>query len=183
MPTPERLKNIALYYLSRYAASEASLRRVLNNRVRRACLAHPDFAADREKQAAARDAIEQIIAAHVKTGAVNDAAVAAMKVANLRRGGKSMRFILRKLSARGLAQELVARALADYDGAADGVDAEMKAALAHAKKRHLGRFRIRGEREGDRQKDFASLARTGFSVNIIRKILALSSDEIPEVWE
>jgi SOS response regulatory protein OraA/RecX len=51
-PTPERLANAALYYLSRYAASEASLRRVLENRVRRAAMRDEAFAADREAQAA-----------------------------------------------------------------------------------------------------------------------------------
>jgi len=178
IPNPERLRNVALYYLSRYAASENSLRRVLQNRLRRAALAHPDFAADLKLQGDLRETIEQIIASHVKTGAVNDAFLADVKVASLRRGGKSTRFIRQKLAERGLGKDHVARALQQHDGDEGDEEADLKAALAHAKKRRLGPFRTRdADKEGIHQKDFANLARAGFSANVIRKILKSSGDE------
>lgn len=183
IPNAERLKNIALYYLSRYAASEESLRRVLHNRLRRAAMAHPDFAADTQKQDELRAVIETIIEAHKKTGAVNDAVIADMKVASLRRSGKSQKFIQQKLSVKGLAKDNITRALRDHDGEA-GDEAERKAALALCKKRRLGSFRPESRRqEGDGQKDFGILARAGFSSNLIRKVLRLTSDDMPEMWE
>jgi regulatory protein len=198
LPTPEKLKNAALFYLSRYAASASSLRRVLRNRLRRAAMAHPDFAADRERQAELRDVIERIIATHEKTGAVNDAAYAEMKVAGLRRSGRSGRFIRQKLAERGIAAALAQSALSEHDGDADGEEAEIKAALACAKRRRLGPFRKKAKeagkgRTGDKEnreedmknarKDFATLARAGFSAAIIRKILKASADDGAEGWE
>lgn len=183
-PTPERLKNIALYYLSRYAASEASLRRVLQNRVRRANMAHPDIAADHEKQNVLRLAIEEIVAAHKKTGAVNDKAITEMKVASLRRSGKSQRFIQQKLGAAGLKKDMVAEALDEHDGEGNAEEAEKKAALAFCKKRRIGKFRPEDRRkEGDAKKDFSALARAGFSSGLIRKILDVAPDDAPGEWE
>ena len=176
MPNAERLRNIALYYLSRYAASEASLRRVLQNRLRRAAMALSEFAADHTKQAELKIVIEDIIAAHKKTGAVNDVALADIKVASLRRGGKSQRFIQQKLALGGLARDNVARALSEHDGEDDGA-AEMKAALAFCKKRRLGNFRPKERRKDtDGKRDFGALARAGYSSTIIRKILNVDFD-------
>ena len=184
MPTPERLRNIALYYLSRYAASEASLRRVLTNRLRRAQMALPDFAADTAKQTALRDEIERIIEAHTKTGAVNDTAIADMKVASLRRSGKSGRFIQQKLAAHGLKKDNVARALEEHDGAEAGEEAEMKAALALCKKRRIGSFRpIDKRKEGDSKKDFGALARAGYSSALIRSLLKTSKNDELGSWD
>jgi regulatory protein len=185
IPTPERLRNAALFYLSRYAASEASLRRVLLNRLSRAARAHPAFKADHETQAKLRAAIEEIIEAHKKTGAVNDAAIAEMKVASLRRSGRSEKFIRQKLNRRGLHKAIVSKALDEHDGRGNEGDneaAETKAALAYAKRRRLGPFRA-PDRKADRKKDdsakkdFAALARAGFSIDIIRKILNFVPDE------
>lgn len=182
IPTPERLKNIALHYLSRYAASEASLRRVLHNRMRRAVVAHPAWAADPARQAELSAAIEQIIAAHKKSGAVNDTAIAEMKVASLRRSGKSGRFIRQKLQQQGLAKNIVGHALQEHDDEqGDGEAAEVKAALMLCKKRRLGGFRPKERaKEGDAKRDFAALARAGFSSNVIRKILDISIDDMEE---
>ena len=183
IPNEERLKNAALFYLSRYAASEASLRRVLQNRLRRAAMAHPDFAADTEKQATLRAAIETIIIAHKKTGAVNDTAVADMKVAGLRRAGKSEKFIRQKLGARGLAGGIVAHALREHDGD-NSEEADKAAAIALCRKRRLGPFRPAHRRkDSDGKKDFGTLARAGFKTSIIRDILGRSFDEdLGEGW-
>jgi regulatory protein len=181
IPTPQRLKNIALYYLSRYAASETSLRRMLQRRMLRAKSAHPDFTNDHEKQAELNQTIEQIIEAHKKTGAVNDAAIAEMKIAGLRRSGRSEKFIHQKLTQRGLEKTLVTTKLREHDAnETDETDesAESKAALIYAKRRRLGPFRPPDRRkETDPRKDFATLARAGFRSAIIGKILHTPCDE------
>lgn len=180
IPNAERLKNIALHYLSRYAASEASLRRVLQNRLRRASMVHASFAADHALQETLRQTIESIIAAHKKSGAINDESFADMKVASLRRSGKSMRAIQQKLAARGLAKNTVSRALHEHDVGADE-DAEFAAARTICKKRRAGPYRpVARRKEGDDRKDFAMLARAGFQAAIIRKILGYIPEDFSD---
>jgi regulatory protein len=180
IPTPQYLANVALHYLERYAASEASLRRVLENRLRRATMEYPDFGRDEERLVPLRAAIDQLIDKYKKTGVLNDAAFAESKVHSLRREGRSRRAIIQKLGAKGVRGALVDAAL---EQSADGTtpeEAERTAALAFAKRRKLGPFRKTAADPGIRRKDFAALARAGFSLHIAQQIL---KTEIPEEWE
>ena len=180
VPTPTSLANAALFYLSRYAASEASLRRVLSNKLRNAARAHPDFAADPTRQAELRAAIEEIIATHRRTGAVNDAAYAETKAVSLRRAGRSRRFIAQKLGqAAGVAEDLVTAALvrADEDSPSDAA-AELAAARHVARRRRLGSFREKPSADPARfRKDLAALARAGFSLATARQALDHPPDD------
>jgi regulatory protein len=184
IPKPENLANSALYYLSRFAASEESLRRVLQNRIRRAALAHPDFAADKNAQKTLASAIDAIVAQHKKSGALNDEAFAAMKVRSLRREGRSKRRIEMQLRQKGVAAEIIESALEPDE---ETGDPERKAALAFAKKRKLGPYRppalIENHKEDKKQeatqrrKDYATMARAGFSYDTSRATLG---GELPD---
>jgi regulatory protein len=191
LPTPSRLANIALHYLSKYAASEASLRRVLQNRIRRASMRDPAFAADAEKHAQLKTAIETIIETHKKTGAINDAAYAETKANALRRSGKSRRAIEQKLGGKGVARNLITAALDESDGLNDdiGPDAEpntarhadLKAAIRLAQKRRLGPYRnplttSKITDEARHKREVATMARAGFSFDIIKKVLSADGD-------
>jgi regulatory protein len=185
IPTPQNLQNVALHYLGRYAASEASLRRVLQNRIRRAAHDNPDFGTDEKRQSELRSAIETIIATHKRTGVLNDAAFAETKVNSLRRQGRSRRIIQQKLAVKGIKNDIVAAALENHADDDAPEEAELKAALVLAKKRKLGAFRkavfTDPQLERARQnKEFATLARAGFSSDIARKAL---NAEPPEEWE
>jgi regulatory protein len=179
IPTKQNLTNVALYYLQRYAASEASLRRVLTNRLIRAAMAHPDFAADHERNTLLRSDIETIIDTHKRTGVLNDQAFAETKVNSLRRQGKSRRIIQMKLGAKGIKNEIVMAALVQYDDGQDPGESEFKAALALARRRKWGPFRTMPADDDRKRKDFAAMARAGFSSDIIRHVLKA---EIPEEW-
>ncbi len=173
IPTPSYLSNVALHYLERYAASEASLRRVLMNRLRRAALSHPDFSPSSEVWQNLLPAIETIIAQHQKTGVINDASFAEMKVGSLRRQGRSRRAIAQKLLGKGIKGALVSEALrhhAEENGVEDE-EAEYTAALALARRRKWGPFRTRTAPPEQIRKDFASLARAGFSSAIAQRVL------------
>lgn len=176
IPTPDHLANVALYYLSRYAASEASLRRVLENRLRRAAMAHPDFGADHPAQESLRRSIDKIVAQHKKSGAINDEAFASMKVHNLRRAGKSSRRIAQQLHAKGIAPATVESALRPDDDATPQ-EADLAAAQAFAKRKGLGHYRRpstgtqKHTPEELKRKDAATLARAGFGFDIIRIVL------------
>jgi regulatory protein len=180
IPTPKNLANVALHYLGRYSASEASLRRVLQNRIRRAAMDNPDFSADKERMMLLRSAIETIIETHKKTGALNDAAFAETKINSLRRAGRSRRAIEQKLAVKGVKHDVVAAALAQNDDGAEPEAVEFKAALALARRRRLGPFRKTPVDDDRRRKDFATLARAGFSSAIARRVLQA---EAPEDWE
>lgn len=177
LPTPERLAAAALRYLEKFAASEASLRRVLQNRLRRACLDDEAFAADTARQAALAEAIEKIVAQHKRSGVINDASFAEMKVRSLRRSGASARRIVQKLGQKGVASPLISQAV-DAHQEEEGEDTERAAARVFARKRALGPYR-RADRWPDEpaarqvlnRKDSAALARAGFSYDVIAAIL------------
>lgn len=180
-PTPERLANAALYYLSRYAASEGALRRVLGNKIRRAAMADPVFAADKAAQAALAAAIEKIVETHKRTGAINDAAFAETKVSSLRRAGRSARRIAQSLAHKGVAAPLIEAALTANEEEGGG-DAEERAARAFARRRGLGPYR-KGGASKDRAvqaKEIASLARAGFAFDVAKKVVDAQDDEFFE---
>lgn len=180
-PTPESLANAALYYLERYAASEASLRRVLQGKIARYAVRDPVFAADSAGRETLMTAIDAIVDKHKKMGVLNDAAYAEMKVGSMRRSGKSARRISQSLAQKGVKADIVARSLAAYD--ADNDEAEMRAALALAKRRGWGPFR-RGEASSDpkvRAKEIAAFARAGFSFDTAKKILGFGPEDLDEM--
>lgn len=181
------------------------MRRMLLTKLRRAAMAHPEFAADHEKQAALRLQIEGIIARHKVSGALNDKAFAEMKVASLRRAGRSRRAIRQKLAQKGIAASVISQTLeghaqdtASEDGAESAdAEAERRAALAFVRKRRLGPFRTRragaGTQEdgkdsgylaaGQRTKtarEAGAMVRAGFSPALATQILGLSPDDLEE---
>jgi regulatory protein len=171
IPNPVRLANVALHYLGRYAASESSLRRVLENRLRKAALFDEAFGSDHKLQASLRIAIETIIEKHKKSGVLNDAAFAEMKVSSLRRSGRSSRLIQQKLGMKGIAKDTIARALEHNDSEEGEGNSDMKAAAIWAKRRRLGPYRVGATDPARHKKDVASMARAGFSFDVVRKIL------------
>jgi regulatory protein len=180
IPTAQSLDNIALYYLSRYAASEFSLRRVLENRLRRASRHHPEFACDDAAQDRLKAAIDTIIHKHKKTGALNDAAFAELKTAGFRRAGRSARAIQQRLARSGIASVLVKQALAKNADDEDTEAAELKAAMIFARRRKLGNFRAAETSFERKQKDLATMARAGFALDVARKVLGKNSGDPEE---
>jgi regulatory protein len=178
IPTLSSLSNVALHYLGRYMASEASLRRVLTNRLRRVSMENPSFAADHDLQATLRSAIETIIERHIKAGALNDATFAETKIQSWRRQGRSKNAIKQRLALKGIPQSLIEQALVQSDEQNDGEeDAEWRAALALAKKRKIGPFGKQDAGVIKKKKDFGMLARAGFSSAIARRLLAYDPEE------
>ena len=145
-PNAARIENVALHYLQRYAATEASLRRVLDRRVAKARPHHPDL-----DLAACAEWIGVAVEKAKRLGYIDDAAYAVSKAASLRRGGASARKIEQKLAEKGI------RTKVEHDP-----EAEQAAAEAYVKRRRLGAWRTRVV-ENARDKDLASLARGGFS--------------------
>ena len=95
--TPERLKNVALYYLERFDSSADNLRRVLNRRVFDHARENPDF--DRRQ---AEAWIEDIIAGFERVGYLDDARYAEAKISAYLAAGKPERWIRQKMKQKGV---------------------------------------------------------------------------------
>jgi len=159
--TPQRLKNIALYYLKRFESSVANLRSVLQRRVNDYAYQNKEF--DRGE---AYQWIEDILADFQRYGYLNDSRYAEIKIKDYMSAGKSVRYIKGKMREKGIDEEILSALLEDqeYD--------EFEAALKLAKKKHIGPFRKDEEaRFENRQKDMGTLVRAGFSYDVVRRVV------------
>lgn len=187
--TPDRIANAAVSYISRYAATEGSIRRVLERKIRISAHFNKEFGRDLEAQEKAKKSIDTVIAFLHRLGVLNDEAYAEMKVHSLRRSGRSTKAIIQRLKQRGLTFDQIEAALQlDFPGIGESEDAELYAARRYVKRRCLGPFRIMRGRppldakaEKERHlKEITSLARAGFPFDIAKKALE-SPIDIEEV--
>lgn len=159
--TPQRLKNIALYYLKRFESSVANLRSVLQRRVNDYAYQNKEF--DRGE---AYQWIEDILADFQRYGYLNDSRYAEIKIKDYMSAGKSVRYIKGKMREKGIDEEILSALLEDqeYD--------EFEAAIKLAKKKHIGPFRTDEEALFEnRQKDMGTLVRAGFSYDVVRRVV------------
>ena len=165
--TPKSLENAGLYHLARFASSAENLRRVLMRRVERSARAQePDI----EEGA---PAVAQIVARFAASGLIDDAAYAEGRALSLFRRGASKRKIRFALAQKGVGAEDIEAALASLTRQSG--DPELAAALNLARRRRLGPYKAPGDREDQRQKDLAVLARGGIGYQIARRVIEAGS--------
>jgi regulatory protein len=173
----DALRDAALNYLARYAATEAGLLRVLERRIDRwerlAQTAEPGRDAIAAQAAAARHAAREVVARLAAAGAVNDAAFAESRVRSLVRAGRSRRAIGAHLAAKGVGAETQRQVLPE-----DGADPELAAALVLARRRRIGPFRS-GEPPdaAGRRRELAVFARAGFPQSVAARALDTEASE------
>jgi regulatory protein len=103
-------------------------------------------------------------------GWLDDGRFVTARVQELHRKGLSARGIRAKLAQQGGPEQMVRAALEDL--ASDGGDTELTAALNLARRKRIGPFQEDPERRLERkQKDFAAMARAGFSYGVARRVL------------
>lgn len=173
-PDTASLRQTALRYVARYAANSQRLRRVLEARLTKAALQHPDWARD----TARRDALQQTIAQLVQECAaktyIDDAGYAAGKARQWRQQGKSRRMIAARLQAEGCTSADIAAALPPETDAAD----DLAAARRLAQRKRLGPYRKNATITPEQQRhDEAAFARAGFSRELARTILSGDAQE------
>ena len=164
--TPQRLKNIALYYLKRFETSKANLNSVLKRRIDE--YARWDKAFDKEE---AYRWATQLIDEFVAIKYVDDERFAEIKIRNYLSAGKSPRYILGKLKEKGIDDNLATRVLGaqEYD--------PLEAAVKLAKKKKIGPFSSSQEvRRERRTKDLGVLVRAGFDYDIAVKVLDMGEE-------
>jgi regulatory protein len=166
--TAPLLEKAALHYLERFASSSAHLKRVLMRRVARSARA------DGSDAAAGERLVDDIVQRYLRAGLLDDAAYAASQAASLRRRGASRHAIRGKLALKGIDAAQVEHALASVEGTEGS---EIAAAAALARRRRLGPYRAGATRDSHRQKDLATLARAGFSLDLARRVLAAADPD------
>ncbi len=177
-PSPERLKkrlsNKALHYLGRYASTTRRLRQVLERfGARKLEHADPDHL---------QQAIEDTIQTCQRLGYVDDASFIQTRIRNGRKAGLSARQIITKLVYAGIDRQAAYDGLSQYEGNKTGTRDELIAGLVHARKRKLGPFYAELDRthKTDHQ-HMGRLARAGFSLSVVRQIMALSTIQEAEI--
>ncbi len=173
----QSLENAALFYLARFSAPSAHLRRVLLRRVDKSVKVHGTDPAE------GRRLVDELIERYRRSGLVDDAAYAAGKARSLRRRGTSRVIIGRTLRAKGLSaaeSDAALKGLTNESGAGDADGDEFAAAARLAQRKRLGPFRPPSARVELRQRDMAALARAGFSYDVARRVVDAESADVLE---
>ena len=159
--TPQRLKNIGLYYLKRFESSVENLRSVLQKRVNQYAKENPEF----NKQDAYQW-VENVLAEFEKLHYLDDERFTEIKVRHYLAVGKPARYIQNKLREKGIANAQIEEMLDDF-----GYNPQ-EMALKLAKRKKIGPFRPDEEsRKINRQKDMAALIRAGFDYDVVAEIM------------
>lgn len=161
--TPQRLKNIGLYYLKRFESSVENLRAVLRRRVDNYARENPQW--DKKE---AYQWIENVLTDFEKLHYLDDSRYTEIKVRSYLHAGKPARYIENKLRQKGISSGMISDILnqEEYN------PAEM--AMAFAKRKKIGPFRPEESRREFRQKDMATLVRAGFDYDTVCEILNCS---------
>lgn len=188
-PTRTTLRDAALVYLSRFSATEQSLRRVLERKVMRwAHRASTQSEACESENVSGHVAllmqdVSEIVREMVHLKAVDDEAFARARIRTLRRSGRSNRAVRAHLAAKGVAEAVLEPALRE-EADQEGMDAEFAAALTFARKRRVGPFALEENEEKDRKhmaRVMGAFARAGFSRDICLRILETSPEEADDM--
>ena len=164
--TPQRIKNIGLYYLKRFETSVVNLRNMLRRRVNDYAYRVPEF-----NKAEAYEWIEQLLEEFQRVGYLNDNRYAEMKIKSYMVAGKSPRYIKGKLKEKGIDDNLVEKII-DEQGFEP-----FDAALKLARKKRIGPYSSNEElRKERRSKDLAILVRAGFDYDVAIKVLETEVD-------
>jgi regulatory protein len=167
--TAASLENAAVYYLSRFASSSGNLRRVLMRKVARAARRIEEGRSEEDQAEAGAQMVDALIARYLEKGLLNDRAYAAQAASSLARRGASRYAIAGKLAQKGVERELVSETISAMDEESEST--ELAAACALVRRKRMGPYRTPEKREDFREKDFASLARAGFSLDLARRVL------------
>ena len=171
-PSPSRLQEAALRHLTRYAATEIGLTRVLDRRIDRwARQAGTEGEVDPDAIRQAKQDARAVTAALVEAGAVDDAAFAQARARRLTQAGRSSRAVSAHLAARGVEGELSQSVLPQDP------EREVAAALVYARKRRLGPFRMSEDGPDQRRRALGAMARAGFGHGTAEQVMAMEAEE------
>lgn len=161
----QRLDEVALAYVARFATSAGKLSDYLRRKLR-----------ERGWEGDAEPDIPAVVARFVALGYIDDAVFARGKAQGMLRRGYGARRIDQALGAAGIAEGL--------RGESRGSEAERRrAALVMARKRRLGPFGTGGRLDPAlREKQVATMLRAGHPLAHARAVVNAVSEQDMEVW-
>lgn len=168
--TASYLENAGAYYLERFSASIAQFRTVMGRKIALSCRDHPE----QDKDECIR-LLDAVVKKFENLGYLNDRTYAQMLVNGLVYKGTSSTKMKMTLQQKGVPSELIEELMPRRTR-----DEDRMAALLWAKKKRLGVFATR-ERENEKQKGLASLARSGFDYDTANWVMNLSHEEAEEL--
>ena len=148
---PDGLWRLALFYVGRYATTEAKLRDYLSRKVRErgwATEKAPDFRAIAERCS--------------ELGYVDDRSYAESKVGALNRRGYGAQRIGVALARAGISRDLAEAVMPDHEAAE-------RAAENYARRKRIGPFGDGADDPKTRQKQMAAMVRAGHSFELARR--------------
>tara|TARA_R110002012_G_scaffold1802_21_gene8736 strand:+ start:815 stop:1432 length:618 start_codon:yes stop_codon:yes gene_type:complete len=166
--TESYLRNVALWYMERYASSAANLKAVLMRRVRLSSAYHGSDPAE------GAEIVDAVVQRYTEAGILNDRLFAETRVRSLVSRGTSSKMIRRKLMEKGVSSDDIDAALAEI---LDQESGELVSAVRYAQRRRIGPFRLPEKREENRDRDMGALARQGFGFGIAAKVVDAESRE------
>jgi len=171
------LYNSGLAYLQRFPASSAHFKTVMMRKVDRSSRHHVDQ--DRNQ---CEEWLDALIVKFQDLGLLDDKAYLKGMVTSLRRRGIASRQIEMRLTQKGLNKSDIIKEIKDYDRDEyddcedGGPSGDFHAAIIYARKKRLGPYDINDRKTPE--KAMASLARAGYSYDIAKKIVYLTTEEI-----
>ncbi len=163
----ERLRDLALHYVGRFAVTERKLVDYLNRKLRERGW--------EEGTAPPAGFVADIARDMVRLGVVNDSSVATMVVGQAHRKGFGERRARQMLHMKGVGADDAAQALGEEP------ETPMALALRFAEKRGLGPYRRSGKTADPKmvQREVSALVRAGHSISLAARIVrAVSVDAL-----
>ncbi len=161
--TPEKLRDLALWYVGRYAVSEVKLARYLGRKIF-------ERGWDGERPADPVALAQEF----ARLGYVDDVALAEAKARASVRKGQGVRRLSQDLHAVGIAEKDSVDAVEEAHGQA------WQAADNFARKRRIGPYADTQAEEDKQRKQLAAYMRAGHSFDIARKFVTALPDQWPE---
>ncbi|MGA9582327.1 MAG: RecX family transcriptional regulator [Allosphingosinicella sp.] len=159
----EGLERLGLFYAGRYATTRSRLAAYLRRKLR-----------ERGWSGAGDPPVERLVERFAELGYVDDRGFAAARSASLLRRGYGERRVQSALRGAGIAEE-------DSAGARD-ISEEEALAAAHrfARRRRLGPYAGTVPDRSARDKAAAAMLRAGHRLDLVRRVLAASPEDLPE---
>lgn len=164
--TGERLHELALFYVGRFATTRAKLTAYLQRKLR-----------ERGWEDSSPPDIEKLVDRLAASGLVDDAAYALAKSRSLSERGYGAGRVRQSLKVAGVGDEAgaAAREWADNEAA--------DAAIRFAKRRRIGPFAQERAERKEREKAIAAMVRAGHGFEISRILVDCEPGSIPDIDE
>ncbi len=166
----ERLQELALAYVARFATTAAKLESYLSRKIR-----ERGWNNDGGELTDSRPDLREISARFVEMGYIDDEAYARSRSGGLLRRGFGPRRVSQDLYAAGIDEQI-------RTDIAPGEAAIRAAALAMARKRRFGPFAVEAPDRERKQKQIAAMLRAGHGFDTVRAIMDARSDAAAEEW-